>query len=101
MTPYQISSEIYGGFYYPGITLIYSMDVLFISSLSLKARLMGLPLPLYLSTGNIVLFDGTEKKEEVDYPFTFLFFKNVVFPAQGEYSYFSADFRLKIFLYYS
>ena len=21
MTPYQISSEIYGGFYYPGITL--------------------------------------------------------------------------------
>ena len=32
-----------------------------------------------------------------------LFFlnKNVVFPAQAEYSYFSADFRLKIFLYYS
>ena len=27
--------------------------------------------------------------------------KNVVFPAQTEYSYFSADFRLKIFLYYS
>ena len=27
--------------------------------------------------------------------------KNVVFPAQAEYSYFSADFRLKIFLYYS
>ena len=26
---------------------------------------------------------------------------NVVFPAQAEYSYFSADFRLKIFLYYS
>ena len=31
----------------------------------------------------------------------FLFYKNVVFPAQAEYSYFSADFRLKIFLYYS
>ena len=30
-----------------------------------------------------------------------LFYKNVVFPAQAEYSYFSADFRLKIFLYYS
>ena len=31
-----------------------------------------------------------------------LFFKNVVFPAQAEYSYFSAvDFRLKIFLNYS
>ena len=29
------------------------------------------------------------------------FYKNVVFPAQAEYSYFSADFRLKIFLYYS
>ena len=31
----------------------------------------------------------------------FFFNKNVVFPAQAEYSYFSADFRLKIFLYYS
>ena len=30
-----------------------------------------------------------------------LFYKNVVFPAQAEYSYFSTDFRLKIFLYYS
>ena len=30
----------------------------------------------------------------------FFFYKNVVFPAQAEYSYFSADFRLKIFLYY-
>ena len=27
--------------------------------------------------------------------------KNVVFPAQDEYSYFSADFRLKMFLYFS
>ena len=25
MTPYQISSEIYGGFYYPGITLSFLM----------------------------------------------------------------------------
>ena len=31
----------------------------------------------------------------------FFFNKNVVFPSQAEYSYFSADFRLKIFLYYS
>ena len=30
---------------------------------------------------------------------SFFFNKNVVFPAQAEYSYFSADFRLKIFLY--
>ena len=29
------------------------------------------------------------------------FYKNVVFPARAEYSYFSADFRFKIFLYYS
>ena len=29
------------------------------------------------------------------------FCKNVVFPAQAKYSYFSANFRLKIFLYYS
>ena len=32
---------------------------------------------------------------------SFFFKKNVVFPAQAEHSYFSADFRLKIFLYYS
>ena len=28
----------------------------------------------------------------------FFFYKNIVFPAQAEYSYFSADVRLKIFL---
>ena len=33
--------------------------------------------------------------------YTLFLYKNVVFPAQAEYSYFSADFRLKIFLYYS
>ena len=31
----------------------------------------------------------------------FIFYKNVVFPAQAEYSYFPADVRLRIFLYYS
>ena len=30
-----------------------------------------------------------------------LFYRNVIFPAQAEYSYFSADFGLKTFLYYS
>ena len=35
------------------------------------------------------------------YTLFFFFYKNVVFPAQAEYSYFSADFGLKIFLYYS
>ena len=33
--------------------------------------------------------------------YTLFFYKNVVFPSQAEYYYFSADFRLKIFLYYS
>ena len=33
--------------------------------------------------------------------YTLFFCKNVVFPAQAEYSYFFADFRLEIFLYYS
>jgi len=28
----------------------------------------------------------------------FFWYKNIVFPAQAEYSYFSANFRLKIFL---
>ena len=32
---------------------------------------------------------------------SFLSYENVVFSAQAEYSYFSADFRLKTFLYYS
>ena len=36
-----------------------------------------------------------------NYNYTLFFYKNVVFPAQAEYSYFSTDFTLKIFLYYS
>ena len=32
---------------------------------------------------------------------TLFFNKNVVFPTQAKHSYFSADFRLKIFLHYS
>ena len=35
------------------------------------------------------------------YNLFFLIYKNVVFSGQAEYSYFSADFSLKIFLYYS
>ena len=31
----------------------------------------------------------------------FLYIRMLFFPAQAEYSYFSAEFRLKIFLYYS
>ena len=33
--------------------------------------------------------------------FFYFFDKNVVFPAQAEYSYLSADLRLKILFYYS
>ena len=33
--------------------------------------------------------------------YTLFLYKNVVFPSEAEYSYFCADFRLKIFLYYS
>ena len=52
--------------------------------------------------------NGNTKKSEVWLYFSvlvvvhsFFIYKNVVFPAQAEYSYFFADFRLKIFLYYS
>ena len=31
---------------------------------------------------------------------TFGFYKDIVFPAEAKYSYFPADFRLKIFLFY-
>ena len=39
------------------------------------------------------------KAEFIKWLLRFIFYKSVVFPAQAEYSYFSADFRLKIFLY--
>ena len=37
----------------------------------------------------------------INWQYTLFFYKNVVSPVQTEYSYFSADFRLKILLYYS
>ena len=40
-----------------------------------------------------------ENKRIASLVHSFFIYKNVVFPAQAEYSYFSADFRLKIFLY--
>ena len=45
--------------------------------------------------------DGVENRDKVYLYWTLFFNKNVVFPAQAEYSYLSAYFRLKIFLYYS
>ena len=41
------------------------------------------------------------RKGDIHSTLFFFIYKNVVFPAQADYSYFSADFRLKIFLYYS
>ena len=32
--------------------------------------------------------------------YTLFLYKNIAFPAQAEHSYFSANFRLKIFLYH-
>ena len=49
----------------------------------------------------LILKKRYSKKEKSLSVTLFIFYKNVVFPAQTEYSYFSADFRLKIFLYYS
>ena len=43
----------------------------------------------------------SSNETEVYSTLLFFFYKNVVFAAQAEYSYFSADFRLKIFLYHS
>ena len=68
---------------------------------------MNSPLGVSPSKGN----QGTTRgKETVSWPrwesnprplyySPFFFYKNVVFPAQAEY--FFADFRLKMFLYYS
>ena len=39
------------------------------------------------------------KAEFIKWLLRFIFSKSVVFPAQAEYSYFTADLRLKIFLY--
>ena len=41
------------------------------------------------------------RKQHKTEAYTLFFYKNVASPAQAAYSYFSAGFRLKIFLYYS
>ena len=43
----------------------------------------------------------TRNKRAAHVIYTLFLYKNVVFPARAEYSCFSADFRLNIFLYYS
>ena len=48
---------------------------------------------------DVILMESPTCQQRVHSRF-FFFYKNVVFTAQAEYSYFSADFRMKIFLYY-
>ena len=75
------------------------------------------PLPLLLASGFLYLYKITRKKKQrqktknkadkqyciYDSATLFSFYENAVYPAQAEYSYLSADFRLKgfMFLYYS
>ena len=49
----------------------------------------------------MALYQSKDEKQWANKSTLFFLYKNVVFPAQAEYSYFFADFRLKIFLYYS
>ena len=62
---------------------------------------------LFAGSDHFVFFfcqivNKVEIEVEVDLLSTlFSVYKNVVFPAEAEYSYFSANFRPKIFLYYS
>ena len=58
---------------------------------------------LFLTLGGLSERRGRAivEKLKLEWMYTLFFYKNVVFPAQAEYSYFYADFRLKIFLYYS
>ena len=51
-------------------------------------------------TNSLLILFGTMRSIERQVYSLFLY-KNIVFLAQAKYSYFSADFRLKIFLYYS
>ena len=57
--------------------------------------------PFYNRTIIRFRFWDIQNNQGLNKGYTLFFYKNVVFPAQAEYSYFSADFRLKIFLYYS
>ena len=60
--------------------------------------------------GNLFFYCGKGQQKQSSYlPFavavnvidSLFFYKNVVFLSQAEHFYFSAEFRLKIFLYYS
>ena len=77
--------------------------IAFIVSIETEASLLALAKSIY-----IVCLHSISSILDIFYNTYTLFiyiyiyiYNNVVFPAQAEYSYFSADFRLKIFLYYS
>ena len=76
--------------------------VLSVELLALKIRqdqlCRGIPLP---DGQNAKISQFADDTTLILLKYTLFFYKNIVFPAQAEYSYFSADFRLKIFLYYS
>ena len=60
----------------------------------------------YMKVKTIAVIDATfavakGEPEKIQASTLFFLYKNVVFSAQAEYSYFFADFRLKIFLYHS
>ena len=60
---------------------------------------------LYVVLALYVTFAASENPDGKTYLYlcihSLYIYKDVLFPAQAEYSYFWADFRLKIFLYYS
>ena len=71
-----------------------------------KVNTLISPSQLYPCTATNVKLDFSSKtsfkssmQKQVDY--TPFFIRMLFFQAQAEYSYFSADFKLKIFLYYS
>ena len=77
------------GIFFLYFLYLYFLTYLICSSLLIKAR------------SECLVISETLLKSVKGATLFFFIYKNVVFPAQAEYSYFSADFRLKIFLYYS
>ena len=53
-----------------------------------------------LSSADALQVLSAENPQTFHLVYSLFLYKNIVFPAQAEYSYFSADFGLKIFLYY-
>ena len=58
------------------------------------------PVMICMMARNLAILAAFEELAAMLYTL-FFYIRMLFFPAQAEYSYFSADFRLKIFLYYS